>query len=80
MNQRLTPDETQLLRQVISKHRPELLHLLGLLGTVTLTDDQREGLRAALLDELCETGLSQDDVPNPRGLLLDDLIGALGRF
>lgn len=79
MNQRLTTDETQLLRQVISKHRPELLHLLGLLGTVTLTDDQREGLRAGLLDELCETGLSQDE-PNPRGVLLDDLIGALGRF
>jgi hypothetical protein len=41
---------------------------------VELTDEQRDELREMLTDEFIETGLREDDEPNERGLLLEELI------
>ncbi|HLA18921.1 MAG TPA: hypothetical protein VJ253_06315 [Dehalococcoidia bacterium] len=69
-----------LLRDVIERRNPELSGLLDRLGVVRLTTEEREALRYALADELCESGLGPDDEHNEFGLELDDLIGALGRM
>lgn len=76
----LHPEEARLLREVLWKRQPSLLHRLDSLGVIPLTTEQREELRQVLADELCETGLQPDDEPNERGLRLDDLIGQLGSF
>jgi hypothetical protein len=48
--------------------------------SAVLTNDQREELRQILTDELMETGLGDDDEPNERGLLLEELIDKLGHL
>ena len=75
----LRPEDLVLLRSTVQKRRPELLPLLDLFGVQLLTDDQREDLRDALLDEFLETGIRDDDEPNAYGRHLDDIIGRLGR-
>lgn len=80
MNARLRPLERQLLSDVVSKWRPELLPLLDVIGHVKLTLEQQEELRQVVAMELVDTGLSQDDEPNPRGLLLENLIDRLGHI
>lgn len=70
----------ELLREVIWKRRPELTGALGSLQDVKLTEYQREDLRQMLTDEFIETGLCDDDEPNARGLLLEELIDRLGRL
>lgn len=77
---RLTNDEIRLLREVISKHQPSLLTIIDQLGIKPLTPEQRDELRAAVADELAETGLREDFEPNRRGLLLEDLIDRLGQL
>lgn len=79
MNQ-LDPGQLTLLRDVIERRNPELRRLLDSLGVVRLTTEEREALRGALADELCERGLGPDDEHNEFGLGLDDLIGALGQM
>ena len=76
----LSNENMSLLTEVISERRPELLPLLGQLGTVPLTDEQRENLREAIGIEFCETGLREDSEPNERGLALESLIDLLGHL
>ncbi|MGH9908104.1 MAG: hypothetical protein ACRD8U_21240 [Pyrinomonadaceae bacterium] len=66
----------ELLTEVISKRAP---HLLGLLAQPhgSLTDSQRDELREIVADEFVETGLRENDEPNKRGLLLEEIIGRL---
>lgn len=73
-------ERMQFLRQVVEKREPELLPLVGLLGVVPLTTEQREQLRDIISDELCETGLQEDSEPNRRGSQLEDLIDMLGHL
>lgn len=73
-------ERMQFLRQVVEKREPELLPLVGLLGFVPLTTEQREQLRDIIGDELCETGLQEDSEPNGRGLQLEDLIDTVGHL
>jgi len=77
---RLDAEETALLRRVVRQRYPRLLGALEGLGKVPLTEEQREGIRQALLEELLETGLQADDEPNERGEELDLLIGKLGSY
>lgn len=74
----LSDQDMSLLREAITRRRPKLLPLLDQLGTVPLTDEQRENLREAIGIEFCETGLREDSEPNERGLALESLIDALG--
>ncbi|MBA3945147.1 MAG: hypothetical protein H0X37_11360 [Herpetosiphonaceae bacterium] len=74
----LRPSEIQLLYEVISRQDPGLKPVLDSLGVVTLTQQRRESLRGAIAAELTETGLDEEYEPNQRGLLLEELIDALG--
>ncbi len=77
MIRRLPVPAMQLLRQIVSKHEPDLLRLVGSIGSVPLTTEERESLREIVARELVETGLGPNDEPNDRGLLLEDLIDQL---
>ncbi|MFY9571693.1 MAG: hypothetical protein WAV20_09875, partial [Blastocatellia bacterium] len=76
---KLSPPMAELLREAVSKRRPHLAGLLASLEDVELTDSQRDELWDAVADEFSETGLKEDDEPNERGLMLEDLIGRLRR-
>ena len=74
----LPVSQVQLLREVVSRQEPLLLPLIDLIGHTELAIDQREQLRRAIAAELSNTGLDSSDIPNSRGLLLENLITALG--
>jgi hypothetical protein len=74
---RLSPKMEELLTEVISKRRPDLISLLASPQDTELSDSQIDELREAVADEFCETGLREDDEPNERGLLLEDIIGRI---
>ena len=57
-----------------------LIGAVASLQKIQLTAEQREDLRQAVTDELIETGLRDDDEPNERGLLLEELIDRLGHL
>jgi hypothetical protein len=77
---KLSPKMIELLTEVIRKRCPHLIGLLASSQVTELTDFQRDELREAVTDEFCETGLREDDEPNERGLLLEDLVDRLGHF
>ena len=77
---RLPPNMAVLLSEAVTKHRPDLTDLLSVLPNEELSEDQREELRQAVADELCETGFREDDEPNRRGLILEELIDRLGHL
>jgi hypothetical protein len=70
----------ELLADVVRRQDPKLEARLATLGQVALTDDEREAYRQAILRELLETGLTEDDEPNTRGNELEELIDHLGRL
>lgn len=76
----LKSDEEDLLRKVLWKHRANLMVLVDALGSIPLSNEQREELREAIADELLETGLDKNDEPNEKGLLLEKLIDRLGHL
>lgn len=77
MGLKLTTPLRELLTEVINKRCPHLIGLLTHPQDAQLTDSERDVLREAVADEFVETGLREDDEPNKRGLLLEDLIGRL---
>jgi hypothetical protein len=74
---RLKPNEEQLLREVVLKHRPGLLPLLDLIGARPLTADQRESLREPVATELVDEGFDEGGSINPRGADLENQIDRL---
>ncbi len=80
MANQLSQEMKKLLEEIVRSRRPDLLGLLDLPQDTKLTEEQREDLRLAVADELLETGLQENDEPNQRGLLLDDLIARLGHL
>ena len=68
----------ELLGEIIRKRCPGAIGMMGSLPEVRLTKDQTEEVRQAVTDELIETGLADDDAPNERGLLIEELIDRLG--
>ena len=68
------------LREVVQDHRPDLLTILESRENIELTEQQRDDLRQAVTDEFCQTGLKENDEPNQRGLLLEEIIDRLGRL
>lgn len=73
-------EEMNMLKEVLTKHRPSLLPLINSIGIIPLTDDQKEEIRGALADELIETGLDEYDEPNERGQLFEHLIDSIGNL
>lgn len=76
----LTQDEQELLRHVVAKRNVKLLPLLSEVGLRPLTNDEREQLRGALVEEFTSMGLRADDEPTDYGRQVDDLIGRLAAF
>jgi hypothetical protein len=76
----LPAEMSALLSEVLWKRNPSMMGIVASFQNVGLTDDQREELRQTLTDELIETGLCEDDEPNKRGLLLEELIDKLGHL
>ena len=74
---RLNAKEEQLLREVILKHRPELLRMLDLIGVQPLTAEQRERLRDPVATELVDEGFDEDGNINSLGVELENLIDRL---
>jgi hypothetical protein len=66
-----------ILNEVISKYHPEWLAVLKS-SCPAFNGGQRDELRSACASELCETGLTDEDEPNERGYLLEELIDWLG--
>lgn len=67
-------DDFLLLREVLSKHRPDLLPILKLVGSNELPINRRGKLCDIVAGELYSTGLEADYEPNARGRALEDLI------
>jgi len=76
----LSLKESKLLKEILVKNAPSLLPVLDSVGLIPLTGEQREEIREAIADELLKTGLSENDEPNERGLLLESLIDRLGHL
>ena len=69
-----------LLSEVVWKRNPDMIGIVASFQNVGLTETQREELRQTLTDELIDTGLRENDEPNERGLLLEELIDKLGHL
>lgn len=80
MANQLSQEMKKLLKEIVLNRRPDLVGLLDLPQDTKLTEEQREELRLAVADELLETRLKENDEPNQRGLVLDDLIARLGHL
>jgi len=74
MSNRLTPALQRLLDEVITKHGIDQQFGAAVAGSRELFNDESERLMDALAFELTETGLSENDEPNVRGLQLEELI------
>ena len=62
------------------KRNPDMIGIVASIQNVALAEDQREELRQTLTDEFIETGLRENDEPNERGLLLEELVDRLGHL
>ena len=80
MNKSLKPEMYQLLKDVALKHQPDLLSSVELLEKKQLSAEKCFDLCEMLTAELCECGLDENDEPNERGLLIDEIIGKLSRL
>lgn len=70
-------EQISVLREVIEKRQPELVPLADRAGKEILTEEELEKLRNVVSDEFAEVGLQENDEPNPRGIVLDDIMGFL---
>lgn len=64
-----------LLESVVARRAPDLASVVSRLGEVELTPDQRERIRRAVVDELCEL---PDSATDRRALELIEVLGHLG--
>lgn len=67
-----------LLQECIQRQAPDLEPLAEKVGQMPLSEAEREELRGAVAAELIETGLDSAGGHNKRGVVLEDLIDALG--
>lgn len=70
--------EMGLLRDVISRRRPDLLPTIDEMADGSLSEEECEALREAVAEELVQVGLDERDEPNKRGRELEALIDWLG--
>jgi hypothetical protein len=76
----LTKEQQKFLRETLMNRAPEFLNLLDSPEDVRLSANQRDELRQIVTDEFCATGLRENDEPNARGLVLEDIIDRLGHL
>lgn len=78
MSLKLPPNLAMILREVVAARSPALMHALD--SSTKLSGEDRESMRQALAAELAATGLAEDDEPNARGKLLEEIINRLGHL
>jgi len=76
---KLSPSAKQLLRAVLAKREPRLVHLVDAASDPSL-DDLSMIIDDIVGAELADTGFGKDGEPNARGLALEDLIDELNRI
>jgi hypothetical protein len=64
-----------LLQEIVAGRCPELADRVRSRDISDLSRSEREAIVDALGDELCESGLEEDDSITPRGLAIEELIG-----
>jgi hypothetical protein len=69
-----------LLREVIEKRAPELLPALREGSEVVIREDQKRVVQELIGDEFAETGLRDNQEPNDRGLVLENLIDVFSPY
>jgi hypothetical protein len=74
----LTAHKLEVLRDILRRRSPDLVHDFEDHLRCGLTDDQRENLRRIIGEELCAAGLDSDDEPTRYGLILEGIIDELG--
>lgn len=79
MLNKLDSQAISLLQDVLRKHQPALLPLVSRIEISGLNDEDRQAMMDAISNEFLETGLEDDDEPNPRGLALESLLDDLNR-
>ncbi len=73
----LVLSELAILGSILARRDPDLVPVIERVGDVPLTDDERERIRRAVVDELCELPEGASD---RRALELEDLLIQLGRI
>ena len=73
----LNNEERNILIDVISRRQSSYLQLVESIGEAALSEEQKEKIQQALLDEMYEKGLEQNDEPNSYGKQLDSIIGKI---
>lgn len=77
-SRRLTSEELDVIRKVLSASGDETeIGIWSALGRRTLTDDEREHVRALLLTEALSYGFEKDGSMTREGRAVDDIIGKL---
>jgi len=79
MKIRLPSEQTHLLREVAKKHQIDVAPFSTADGTWEMPDDIRKSLIDAIASEFCASGLLPDSEPNPRGLVLEEILTQLNR-
>lgn len=74
---RLAAGEVALLREIVTRRRPELMAVVERIGTAALTEFDRDALRRVVVDEMCEA-LAPGARAGRRDLALSDLLLRLG--
>jgi hypothetical protein len=72
----LVHTEMALLSEIVARREPDLVSVIDRIGSEGLTDDERERVRRAVVDELCEL---PEDSTDRRALELEELLIQLGR-
>jgi hypothetical protein len=67
----------RVLRHVVLEREPNLSPLVEQIGKRQLSEGERESLRVILAAELLTSGMLDEEEPNSRGALMDEIIGWL---
>lgn len=68
--------ELTLLGAILARRDPDMVPVIDRIGAVPLTNDERDRIRRAIVDELCELPEGSSD---RRALELEELLIHLGR-
>lgn len=80
MKPKLTPKMSDVLKEVIHEHCPDLFSNIESFKIKDLTPEQISQLCETITDEFCATGLKSDSEPNERGILLEELLDYVKNF
>lgn len=72
----LVRDEIALLEGILARRCPELLGLIDRIGVEPLAEDERERIRQAVVDEMCEERPGTD--ADRRELEMEELLIRIG--